>query len=95
MERATRDLVEGGFGLGALSPQELEQLFRLLRKVRLDADDFDDDLARELDDDIAQDPAEHVAPDHPDGGAASSTSSVTTPSRGVTATPAAPGRDIY
>ena len=46
MERATRDLVDGGFGLGRLAPQELQQLFRLLRKVRLDADDFDDDLPR-------------------------------------------------
>jgi DNA-binding MarR family transcriptional regulator len=95
MERATRDLVEGGFGLGGLSPQELQQLFRLLRKVRLDADDFDDDLAGDLDDDIAQDPAEHVAQDPADGGAATSASSVTTPSRGVAATPAVPGRDIY
>ena len=46
MERATRDLVDGGFGLGALTPQELEQLFRLLRKVRLEADDFEDDDAQ-------------------------------------------------
>jgi DNA-binding MarR family transcriptional regulator len=54
MERATRDLVDGGFGLGALSPRELEQLFRLLRKVRLDAGDFDDDLARNPHDDLAR-----------------------------------------
>ena len=56
MERATRDLVESGFGLGALSPTELEQLFRLLRKVRLDAGDFDDDLARHSQDDLARGP---------------------------------------
>jgi DNA-binding MarR family transcriptional regulator len=56
MERATRDLVESGFGLGALSPTELEQLFRLLRKVRLDAGDFDDDLARHSQDDLAGGP---------------------------------------
>jgi DNA-binding MarR family transcriptional regulator len=54
MERATRDLVDGGFGLGALSPRELEQLFRLLRKVRLDAGDFDDDLARNPHDDLTR-----------------------------------------
>jgi DNA-binding MarR family transcriptional regulator len=45
MERATRDLIDGGFGLGALSPDELEQLFTLLRKVRLAADDFTEDAA--------------------------------------------------
>jgi DNA-binding MarR family transcriptional regulator len=40
MERATRDLVDHGFGLTALSASELEQLFLLLRKVRLAAGDF-------------------------------------------------------
>ena len=43
MELATRDLVDSGFGLQALSPAELEQLFTLLRKVRLAAEDFADD----------------------------------------------------
>jgi DNA-binding MarR family transcriptional regulator len=43
MELATRDLVDSGFGLEALSPAELEQLFTLLRKVRLAAEDFADD----------------------------------------------------
>jgi DNA-binding MarR family transcriptional regulator len=81
MERATRDLVDGGFGLGALDPQELQQLFRLLRKVRLDADDFDDHLAQDHGD-VAQDPADPVAPDPADDGAATSASSATTPSRG-------------
>jgi len=40
MEQATRDLVDRGFGLTALSTSELEQLFLLLRKVRLAAGDF-------------------------------------------------------
>jgi DNA-binding MarR family transcriptional regulator len=40
MEAATSDLVAGGFSLGALSPQEHEQLFALLRKVRVAAGDF-------------------------------------------------------
>jgi DNA-binding MarR family transcriptional regulator len=40
MEAATSDLVAGGFSLGALSPQEHEQLFVLLRKVRVAAGDF-------------------------------------------------------
>jgi DNA-binding MarR family transcriptional regulator len=40
MEQATRDLVDGGFGLNALSASELEQLFLLLRKVRVAAGDF-------------------------------------------------------
>ena len=83
MERATRDLVEGGSGLGALNPQELQQLFRLLRKVRLDADDFHDDVARVHDDDAAQGHDDDVAPDPADEGTATSASSVTTPSRGA------------
>ena len=40
MEAATRDLVATGFSLDALSPAEHEQLFALLRKVRLAAGDF-------------------------------------------------------
>jgi DNA-binding MarR family transcriptional regulator len=40
MEAATKDLVAGGFGLGALTPEERELLFTLLRKVRLAAGDF-------------------------------------------------------
>ncbi len=40
MEAATKDLVAGGFGLGALTPDERELLFTLLRKVRLAAGDF-------------------------------------------------------
>jgi DNA-binding MarR family transcriptional regulator len=81
MEHATRDLVDAGFGLGALSPQELRQLFRLLRKVRLDADDFDDDLAQDLDDDGAQGPGDQVAPDPADDAVAPDASSVAPPSR--------------
>jgi DNA-binding MarR family transcriptional regulator len=40
MEAATRDLVDTGFSLGALTPDEHEQLFSLLRKVRVAAGDF-------------------------------------------------------
>jgi DNA-binding MarR family transcriptional regulator len=40
MEAATRDLVASGFSLGALTPAEHEQLFSLLRKVRVAAGDF-------------------------------------------------------
>jgi DNA-binding MarR family transcriptional regulator len=40
MEAATKDLVTAGFGLGALTPSEHEQLFTLLRKVRIAAGDF-------------------------------------------------------
>jgi DNA-binding MarR family transcriptional regulator len=40
MEGATSDLVGAGFGLGALTSGEHEQLFALLRKVRVAAGDF-------------------------------------------------------
>ena len=40
MEEATKDLVATGFSLGALTPAEHEQLFALLRKVRIAAGDF-------------------------------------------------------
>ena len=40
MEAATADLVAAGFGLGALTPDEHELLFALLRKVRVAAGDF-------------------------------------------------------
>ena len=40
MEQATHDLVDLGFGLTALGASEREQLFLLLRKVRLAAGDF-------------------------------------------------------
>ena len=40
MEEATRDLVASGFSLGALTSAEHEQLFILLRKVRVAAGDF-------------------------------------------------------
>lgn len=40
MEAATRDLVASGFSLGALTAAEHEQLFALLRKVRIAAGDF-------------------------------------------------------
>jgi len=40
MEAATADLVATGFSLGALSTAENEQLFELLRKVRVAAGDF-------------------------------------------------------
>jgi DNA-binding MarR family transcriptional regulator len=41
MEAATADLVQMRFGLGMLEPAEHEQLFELLRKVRVGAHDFD------------------------------------------------------
>jgi DNA-binding MarR family transcriptional regulator len=41
MEAATTELVEARFGLGMLSPAEHEQLFELLRKVRVGAHDFE------------------------------------------------------
>jgi len=40
MEAATQDLVASGFNLQALTPDEHEQLFALLRKVRVAAGDF-------------------------------------------------------
>ena len=40
MEAATRDLVAGGFSMGALSAEEHAQLFALLRKLRIAAGDF-------------------------------------------------------
>jgi DNA-binding MarR family transcriptional regulator len=40
MEAATKDLVATGFGLGALTVREHDQLFALLRKVRVAAGDF-------------------------------------------------------
>ena len=40
MEAATSDRVAGGCSLGALTTREHEQLFTLLRKVRLAAGDF-------------------------------------------------------
>ncbi len=40
MEAATTDLVRGGFGLDMLTPDEHDQLFALLRKVRVARNDF-------------------------------------------------------
>jgi DNA-binding MarR family transcriptional regulator len=40
MEAATADLVAGGFGLSMLSAHEHDQLFALLRKVRVARGDF-------------------------------------------------------
>lgn len=40
MEAATADLVGGGFGLSMLTPEEHDQLFTLLRKVRVARGDF-------------------------------------------------------
>jgi DNA-binding MarR family transcriptional regulator len=40
MEAATADLVAGGFGMAMLSPAEHDQLFALLRKVRVARGDF-------------------------------------------------------
>ncbi|HTZ42369.1 MAG TPA: MarR family transcriptional regulator [Jatrophihabitans sp.] len=41
VDRATRELHRGEFGLGALDQPELRQLFSILRRLRLDAGDFD------------------------------------------------------
>jgi DNA-binding MarR family transcriptional regulator len=41
MEAATAELVEARFGLGMLTAAEHEQLFTLLRKVRVGAHDFE------------------------------------------------------
>lgn len=41
MEAATTDLVAGGFGMAMLTADEHEQLFLLLRKVRVARRDFD------------------------------------------------------
>jgi DNA-binding MarR family transcriptional regulator len=38
--RATADLMRDGFGLSAYDDGQLDQLFRLLRELRLDAGDF-------------------------------------------------------
>ena len=40
MEAATADLVQGGFGMSMLTPEEHDQLFALLRKVRVARGDF-------------------------------------------------------
>jgi DNA-binding MarR family transcriptional regulator len=40
VEAATKDLVASGFSLGSLTAAEHEQLFALLRKVRIAAGDF-------------------------------------------------------
>jgi DNA-binding MarR family transcriptional regulator len=40
MERATKDLVDTGFGLDALGEDGRDQLFALLRGVRIAAGDF-------------------------------------------------------
>lgn len=50
MRRATADLVKLDFGLEALDGDERRQLFALLRKVRLHAEDFIDDEDQDLPD---------------------------------------------
>ncbi len=52
MEAATSDLVDGGFGLGMLTPAEQDRLFDLLRTVRAARGDFTE-------------PAEHTGPADP------------------------------
>jgi hypothetical protein len=42
---ATRDLMDDGFGLAAYEDRQLEDLFELLRVIRVDAGDFQDDGA--------------------------------------------------
>lgn len=46
-ERATRVLNEDRFGMGALRPDQLEELFETLRLVRSRAEDFREDQAAE------------------------------------------------
>ena len=40
VERATRDLMAAEFGLGGYEPDQLQEIFDLLRGLRLDAGDF-------------------------------------------------------
>ena len=96
MERATRDLVDDGFGLDALdAPGQLEQLFRLLRKVRLAADDFEDDDAQDHSLDLGHDVSRRPA-DVPAATTARSVSTVgSRATRTTAAGPAEPGRDTY
>jgi DNA-binding MarR family transcriptional regulator len=56
MHKATADLVALDFGLEALDSAERQELFRLLRKVRLHAGDFEDDAA-DLEAELADDRA--------------------------------------
>jgi DNA-binding MarR family transcriptional regulator len=56
MHRATADIVALDFGLEALDGAERQELFRLLRKVRLHAGDFEDDAA-DLDQELSEDAA--------------------------------------
>jgi DNA-binding MarR family transcriptional regulator len=42
VDRATRQLHRNAFGLQGLRPQELRQLFSILRRLRVDAGDFVD-----------------------------------------------------
>ena len=44
--RATEDLMRDGFGLTAYDEEQLSELFRLLRTLRVDAGDFSSDEAR-------------------------------------------------
>ncbi len=41
MEQATGKVVDSGFGLDALSPHQLEEMTKLVRKVRRSSGDFD------------------------------------------------------
>jgi DNA-binding MarR family transcriptional regulator len=40
MERATKEIISGGFGLEGLTDKELDQLTRLMRKLRVSRGDF-------------------------------------------------------
>lgn len=40
VDRATRELHRNAFGLQGLAPEELQQLFSILRRLRIDAGDF-------------------------------------------------------
>ncbi|HET7530057.1 MAG TPA: MarR family transcriptional regulator [Mycobacteriales bacterium] len=44
---ATADLMADGFGLDAYTPEQLDDLFELLRVIRVDAGDFPGDGARQ------------------------------------------------
>lgn len=51
VERATTDLVEAEFGLGALGEEQMQQLSEVLRPVRSAAGDFAEPLAEPVADD--------------------------------------------
>jgi DNA-binding MarR family transcriptional regulator len=43
VQRATADLMAAGFGVGGYAPEQLEEMFAMLRGLRVSAGDFTDD----------------------------------------------------